>query len=63
MQKTDILSIELYSTNDQQMYSKEIDGVTGNYKQQIDLGGYAKGVYYIKIVTDHYFLVEKVIIQ
>ncbi|MBL4733879.1 MAG: T9SS type A sorting domain-containing protein, partial [Flavobacteriales bacterium] len=63
MQKTDILSIGLYSTNDQQMYSKEIDGVTGNYKQQIDLGGYAKGVYYIKIVTDHYFLVEKVIIQ
>lgn len=57
------LSINIYQIYGQLIYSNEITNIPGNYIQQIDLNKYAKGIYYVQIVTDSDVLTKKVIYQ
>ncbi len=57
------LSIKLYHFTGQLIHSEDIGNVTGNYTQQMDLGRYAKGIYYVQIITDTGVITKKVIYQ
>ena len=57
------LNIKLYNFTGQLIHSEVIANVTGNYTQQIDLSRYAKGIYYVQIITDRGVITKKVIYQ
>ena len=57
------LTIKLYHFTGQLIRSEEIDNVTGNYTQQMDLSGYSKGIYYLQIMTEEGIARRKVIYQ
>ena len=57
------LSIYLYNFTGQLIQSEEIGKVNGNYIQQMDLSGYAKGIYYVQARTDNSIITRKIIFQ
>ncbi len=61
LQESTKLSIKLYHFTGQLIYSEVIGNVTGNYTEQMDLSGHAKGVYYVQIMTDSGVMTKKVI--
>ena len=63
LQEQTRLSIKLYHFTGQLIHSEVIGNVTGNYAQQMDLGRYAKGIYYVQIVTDVGVITKKVVYQ
>ena len=63
LQEETNLSIKLYHINGQLIHSEEIDNATGNYTQQMDLSRYAKGIYYVQIMTEQGVVARKVIYQ
>jgi len=63
LQEKTKLSIKLYHFTGQLIHSEVIDNVTGNYTQQMDLSRYAKGIYYVQIMTEKGFVTSKVVYQ
>ena len=61
LQEETRLSIKLYHSTGQLIHSEVIGNVTGNYTQQIDLSKYAKGIYYVQIMTEQGVVTRKVI--
>jgi len=63
LEKNTRLSIKLYQINGQQIFAEEVRYVTGTFSKQIDLSKYAKGIYYVQVVTDGGVLTGKIIFQ
>jgi len=63
LQKNTSLSIQLYQITGQQIFAEKFNNLAGFYSQQIDLSKYAKGMYYVQIVTDRGVFVKKLIYQ
>ena len=63
LQEETKLTIKLYHFTGQLIQSEEIGNVTGNYTQQMDLSKYAKGIYYVQIMTENSVVTEKVVYQ
>ncbi len=57
------LSIKLYHFTGQLIHSEVIGKVTGDYTQQMDLSGNAKGIYYVQIMTEKGVVTRKVVYQ
>ena len=62
IQKSSILLINIYQIDGQLIFKKEVVNIAGNYTEQIDFGKYAKGLYYLQIVTDKSVIIKKIII-
>ena len=63
LQKNTSLSIKLYQITGQQIFAEEVRHITGAFSRQIDLNNYAKGLYYVQVVTDEGVSTGKVIYQ
>jgi len=63
LQKSSRLSINIYQIYGRLIYTNEFINITGNYSQQLDLSKYAKGMYYVQIVTDSGVFTRKVVYQ
>ena len=63
MQEKTNLSIKLYHFTGQLMHSEVIGTVIGNYSQKMDFSWYAKGMYYVQIMTKEGVITRKVIYQ
>ena len=59
LQPISILQIQLINITGQIIYSESINA--SFYKKDIDLSGYAKGVYSLKVVSDHGVVCRKVV--
>ena len=57
------LSIKLFNFTGQLIYSEEIANVSRIYSQQIDVSNYAKGIYYLQVVTEKGVINKKVVLQ
>ena len=57
------LHIKLYSFTGQLIHSKQIGNVSVSFTEQLDLSGYARGIYYIQVVTENAVVTRKVIYQ
>ncbi|MCH8318611.1 MAG: T9SS type A sorting domain-containing protein [Bacteroidetes bacterium] len=55
--------IKIYRFDGKYVYSKEINYSVSDHIMQIDLSIYAKGIYYVQIITDRNVLTKKVIYQ
>ena len=55
-------TIEILNIAGQRLY-KENTETNGNLKKEIDLSEYAKGIYFIKVITEGFYYQEKVIFQ
>lgn len=62
-QRNTKLFVKLYHFTGRLIYSEEINHVTGNCIQQIDLSQHAKGMYHVQIVTDGSVINRKVVYQ
>jgi len=54
---------ELFSLKGNLVYAKSLSGVRGSTEQRIDLSGLSKGVYMLRITSDHGISNTKVIVQ
>jgi len=61
LQKSTRLSINIYQIYGKLIYSNEITNIPGNYIQQLDLSKYAKGMYYVRVLTDTGVVTKKVV--
>jgi len=57
------LSLNLYRIDGKLTLSHDFKNISGNYNQQINLSEYAKGIYYVQIVSDRSVVTKKVIYQ
>jgi len=57
------LTISVVDLQGKQVYSSVEKGITAGYNKQIDLNGFAKGIYYIKLSSDASMAIKKLIIQ
>ncbi|MFP4024947.1 MAG: T9SS type A sorting domain-containing protein, partial [Thiohalospira sp.] len=55
-------TIEILNIAGQRLY-KENTETNGNLRKEIDLSEYAKGIYFIKVITEGFYYQEKVIFQ
>jgi len=62
LQKTTTLSIRLYQITGRLILNQNLTGLN-YYIQQIDLSKYAKGIYYVRVVSDEGVFTRKVIYQ
>ncbi|HBS86565.1 MAG: hypothetical protein A2W91_20305 [Bacteroidetes bacterium GWF2_38_335] len=62
LQKDENLSLIIRNTQGQIILKKEA-GKVSDFKQKIDLGAFADGVYYLEVRSDSSFFVEKIVIQ
>ncbi len=63
LQENTELSIQFYHFTGQLIHSEEIRSIAGTYTQQINLSEYAKGVYYVQVVTEAGVLTKKFVYQ
>ena len=63
LQKEAGLTIRIYHFTGQLMQAVMIGNATGVYIQNIDLSAYARGIYYVQIVTEAGVLTKKVVYQ
>lgn len=57
------LQISIVDMQGKEVYASQEKGISASYTKQIDLGGFAKGVYYIKLNTDASVAIKKLIVQ
>ena len=62
LEKTNVI-IKIYRIDGKLIYSKEVYNTAGVYTEQIDMGKYAKGLYYLQIMTKRGVVTNKVIYQ
>ncbi|MGM0406645.1 MAG: T9SS type A sorting domain-containing protein, partial [Bacteroidota bacterium] len=60
--RSDSYTIEIISLSGQQLY-KENTQSDRSFTKELDLSGYAKGIYFIKVSTDHNHYQERIILQ
>jgi len=63
LQEETTLSLKLYHFTGQLLLSEEVGRIIGNYSQQVDLSTYAKGIYYVQIMTGEGVVTRKVVYQ
>ncbi len=63
LHKNTSLSFELYNFTGQLIYAEEIGNISNSYTQQIDISNYAKGIYYLQVVSDGGVMTKKVFYQ
>jgi len=63
VQKNTNLSFNLYQIDGQLIFSEEVNNISGNYSQQLNLSKNARGIYYVQILTDSDVLIRKVVYQ
>ena len=61
--KNTSLTIDLYNFTGQLIYTEEIGNVSGKYSREINVSNYAKGIYYLQIVSDGGVMTKKVVYQ
>lgn len=55
------LKINLMNISGQLIYSETVNAAAGNFKKQIDLSGFANGIYYLQTITNNEVINRKVI--
>jgi hypothetical protein len=55
------VKITLLNVSGQIIYSEAVNQVKGNYKKQIDLKENAKGIYFLKVITNNQSITKKII--
>jgi hypothetical protein len=63
LRKSTSLSVELYDFTGQLIYSEEVAATSGEFLRNIDSRSYAKGIYYLQIVSDEGVVNRKVVLQ
>ncbi len=61
--KAQALDYTLLNHHGQVFLRQQIGSVQGNLTQKIDLGSYARGIYYLRINTDKEVFVKKIVLQ
>jgi hypothetical protein len=57
------LEIEILDITGKFIYQKEYSGITAQFTEQIDLSGYSKGIYFVKIRQDNSVDVGKIVVK
>ena len=57
------LEIEIYTVTGEVIYQKQYDNIDSNFVSQLDLSGYAKGIYLVKVMQANTVYVGKVVVR
>jgi hypothetical protein len=57
------LEIEIYTVTGEVIYQKDYKNIAAHFIEQVDLSGYAKGIYLVKVKQDRKVTVGKVVVR
>jgi hypothetical protein len=57
------LEIEIFTVTGEVIYQKDYKNIADNFVEQVDLSGYAKGIYLVKVKLDRTVTVGKVVVR
>jgi hypothetical protein len=57
------LGLTLTNANGQVVYSEKLENITADYKKKLNMSGFSKGVYFLKLSNNERVYTEKVIVQ
>jgi hypothetical protein len=57
------VSVSIFNVNGQVIFTEQNVNYTGQYKKALDLGGNAKGIYFLKIITDKQVVTRKIVLE
>jgi len=57
------IDVSIFNLHGQKVYNEKILSKTGSITKELDLSGFSKGLYYIRLTTENVTQVEKVIIK
>ena len=62
-QIADDTQLKMYTTNGQLIFHENLNQFVGNYRKNLDVTNYPKGIYFIQMITNNNVVTKKVVIK
>ena len=63
MGKEQSLALTITNANGRLVYSEKLVNITADYSKKLDMSGFSKGIYLLKLSSNDHVYTEKVIVQ